>query len=152
MSVIVIGTSVIRLILHLYGQFRCKTGDVKHYFFTGVFTCKVEDFGNIVEGNVAVKVNNYPRVQLDPMSLSVNKGKTITFKCLSPDDSWQQFTYEWYKVKYCFYFVCLLRFCLRTMAINGHLILSCFVENIRFRQVSFYDKHLKFIGTFLHVF
>ena len=38
------------------------------------------------------------RVQLDPMSLSVAKGQTISFKCLSPDDSWQQFTYEWFKV------------------------------------------------------
>ncbi|XP_060556123.1 uncharacterized protein LOC132716804 isoform X2 [Ruditapes philippinarum] len=63
----------------------------------GVFTCQVEDFGESVTGSVDVTVNNYPRVQLDPMSLSVNKGEMITFKCLSPDDSWQQFTYEWYK-------------------------------------------------------
>ncbi|XP_053395171.1 adhesion G protein-coupled receptor L2-like isoform X2 [Mercenaria mercenaria] len=63
----------------------------------GLFSCQVEDFGKSVVGSVDVTVNNYPRVQLDPMSLSVNKGQTVAFKCLSPDDSWQHFTYEWLK-------------------------------------------------------
>ncbi|KAL4236660.1 hypothetical protein ACF0H5_005045 [Mactra antiquata] len=61
----------------------------------GIFTCVVEDFGEIQSKSVVISVNNYPMVELDPMSLSVNKGSRVSFKCLSLDDSWQGFKYEW---------------------------------------------------------
>lgn len=68
------------------------------YFSLGIFTCEVEDFGEVQNMSVAVSVNNYPMVELDPMSLSVYKGTKVLFKCISPDDSWHEFTYEWLKV------------------------------------------------------
>ncbi|WAR24309.1 TITIN-like protein [Mya arenaria] len=63
----------------------------------GIFTCKVRDFDEVASKSLEVTVNNYPQVQIDPMSMSVQSGRPITIKCMSLDDSWQQFLYEWYK-------------------------------------------------------
>ena len=65
---------------------------------SGQFKCRVTDFGEFQERTIEVTVNNYPRVQLDPMSVSVKKGQPVNLKCLSPDDSWLKFKYEWFRV------------------------------------------------------
>ncbi|KAH3695838.1 hypothetical protein DPMN_083296 [Dreissena polymorpha] len=63
----------------------------------GVFTCKAIDFDEVQTKTLKVTVNNYPQVQLDPMSISVQHGEALTIYCMSPDDSWLLFKYEWYK-------------------------------------------------------
>ena len=45
-----------------------------------------------------VEVKGYPQVDLGPMSASIRKGEQVSIKCISPDDSWQEFTYDWFKV------------------------------------------------------
>ena len=65
---------------------------------SGIFTCEVSDFDDKQYGSVKVEVRHYPQVDLDPMSASVMQGTQVSIKCISPDDSWQQFAYEWFKV------------------------------------------------------
>ncbi|KAL3869109.1 hypothetical protein ACJMK2_041834 [Sinanodonta woodiana] len=63
----------------------------------GRFTCEVLDFGEYQEGSINVEIITLPLVELDPMSASIPQGQPISIKCLSPDDSWGKFTYEWFK-------------------------------------------------------
>ena len=65
---------------------------------SGIFTCEVSDFDDKQYGSVKVEVRHYPQVDLDPMSASIMQGTQVSIKCISPDDSWQQFSYEWFKV------------------------------------------------------
>ena len=63
-----------------------------------MFTCEVQDFGDVQHKHVMVDVKGYPQVDLGPMSASIPKGQQVSMKCISPDDGWQQFVYDWFKV------------------------------------------------------
>ena len=63
----------------------------------GLFTCEVKDFDEVQSGKIAVEVKQFPMVELDPMSASVPRNNPVSIKCLSPDDSWKKFSYDWLK-------------------------------------------------------
>ena len=49
--------------------------------------------------SLEVTVNNFPQVQIDPMTQHVLVDRSVIIRCMSLDDSWQQFKYEWFKVR-----------------------------------------------------
>ncbi|KAG8260941.1 hypothetical protein J6590_085670 [Homalodisca vitripennis] len=65
----------------------------------GVYTCQVTDWGYQQCRSVSLEVLQVPRVRLDPMSITVEKGENVTIKCTSPNELEfdTKFGYSWTK-------------------------------------------------------
>ncbi|XP_076463040.1 uncharacterized protein LOC143295301 [Babylonia areolata] len=63
----------------------------------GVFTCEVEDFGEVQSQEVTLDVVMSPSVVITPGAANARKGEAVSFRCFSPDERLRPFGYSWRK-------------------------------------------------------
>ncbi|XP_041360143.1 uncharacterized protein LOC121376360 [Gigantopelta aegis] len=67
------------------------------FYDKGKFTCEITDFNRSQTDSVVIDVVTYPLLDLRPLSQSVVKGESLSFRCLSSDDTQGTFDYNWLK-------------------------------------------------------
>ncbi|XP_069126254.1 uncharacterized protein [Argopecten irradians] len=69
-------------------------------FDKGTFTCEASDYGEVQNKSISIDVITFPLVDLDPLSTSVRQGANVTVRCMSPDDTQNNFQYDWFQDGY----------------------------------------------------
>ncbi|CAH0555811.1 unnamed protein product [Brassicogethes aeneus] len=70
------------------------------YLDDGVFTCQVEDYGIQQCLSKKIQIGKPPKVNIEPMSITVEKGENFTIKCITKEDTnGRTYNYFWTKNK-----------------------------------------------------
>ncbi|XP_035213408.1 cadherin EGF LAG seven-pass G-type receptor 2-like isoform X3 [Stegodyphus dumicola] len=68
-----------------------------HVLDSGEFTCQVSDWGTIQNKSIQVAVVTVPQPHVTPITSTVNQGDRVVITCLSQDDMYGSFGYNWLK-------------------------------------------------------
>ena len=65
---------------------------------SGLFTCEVDDFGDVQRQDVRLDVVRSPVIVITPLAANVRQGEAVSFRCYSPDELLRSYSYRWLKV------------------------------------------------------
>lgn len=86
--------------LYYYAIHNCESffiSTIITVLFLGEFTCQVSDWGTVQNKTIQVSIASVPQPHVAPVTSTVHLGDRVVITCLSKDDMFGSFGYNWLK-------------------------------------------------------